>query len=159
VLEVEERGLVAEGGVVREGEVPREVGGEPDGERDGRPRQAPRTGNARDRAGDGRWEPEHAERGRPLGEDDVLEQVRRQQVVEGDRLERRDRDREDQCEPGKKGGRPPAVAPHAVRRQHVCDRERGHEDERLEVPVPGRGVRPHAGHATGAPLRCPRARA
>ena len=65
-------------------------------------------------------------------EDDVLEQVDREQVVERDRVERRDEDGEDQREPGHEAGDPPALRPVAPDEQRIAERERRDEDERLK---------------------------
>ena len=59
-----------------------------------------------------RRETEDAERGRPLGEDDVLEQMHGEQVVQRDRVQRSDEDGQDQHQAGREAGDPPAR--HAV---------------------------------------------
>ena len=89
------------------------------------------------RDGEVRGEAEDAERRRPLGEDDVLQQVHREQVVERDRVQRRDEDRQDQREAGREAGDSPARHAVAPDDEQVPDRERRNEDERLEIQRPG----------------------
>ena len=93
MLDVQQRTLVAKGGVVHGGEVPDEV-------RPGPQRQGDHGVGEQARPADRGRQPDHAERRSPLGQDDVLEQVDRQQIVERDRVQRRHEDGEDQCEPG-----------------------------------------------------------
>ena len=119
--------------VVHGGDVPDEV--RPGPEREGdhgvgeQPRPAERSRQA-----------DHAERRSPLGEDDVLEQVDRQQIVERDRVQRRDEDREDQAEPGYEAGDSPVLRPVAPDEERVADGERRDEEKRLEVERPGVGI-------------------
>ena len=72
---------MAQSRVVDRRHVPGEVRDCPQRERDER---------VREEAGDanGGREPQDAQRGRPLREDDVLEQVDREQVVQGNRVKR-----------------------------------------------------------------------
>ena len=79
--------------VVHGRDVPGEVRPGPERQRDHGVREQARPA-------DRSRQPDDAERRRPLGQDDVLEQVDREQVVERDRMKRRDEDGEDQREPG-----------------------------------------------------------
>ena len=130
VLDVEERLGSAERRVVDGRYVPEEVRAGPQRKSDERMREQPGDGEVR-------REPEHAERRRPLGEDDVLEQVHREQVVERDRVQRRREDDQDQREPGREAGDPPARHAVAPDDEQVPDRERRNEDDSLEIQRPG----------------------
>ena len=84
VLQVEEKAVV-EGGLVGEWDVPEGVRREPERQGDERARQRARDAGPRDPPGHPGAEPEYEERGRPLGEDDVLEEVGGNEVVDRDR--------------------------------------------------------------------------
>ena len=71
-----------ERGVVHARHVPHEVRRKPERKRDRRMRQRAERAALGEPRHDERGEPKYAERRRPLGEDDVLEQVRRQQVMQ-----------------------------------------------------------------------------
>jgi hypothetical protein len=77
---------MAERSVIGERQVPEEVDREPDRKRYGGPGGVPGERQARDRGGQERRDAENEKRRRPLGEDHVLQQVRRQEVVQRDRL-------------------------------------------------------------------------
>jgi hypothetical protein len=52
-------------------------------------------------------------------------------------MQRRHEDREDQRQPEDEAGDPPALRRVAANEKRVAQRERGDEDERLEVERPG----------------------
>jgi hypothetical protein len=139
VLEVQEDGVL-EGGIVGGREVPGEVGEEPDGERDWGPGEETCSGQPGELRGEGRRDPEHEERRRPLRQDDVLEQMRRQQVV-GESVERRDCGREEQETTGGEGRDPPAFCMPSTDREDIRDGQRKNGEGRLEVRRPGIWVR------------------
>ena len=84
VLQVEEEAVV-EGGLIRDGDMPEGVGREPERQGDERARQRARDGVPLDPPGHPGAEAEYEERGRPLREDDVLEEMGGDEVVDRDR--------------------------------------------------------------------------
>src|SRR2546429_9433726 len=82
--------------VVEPGDVPDEVGPEPHGERDEWVRQRAGESVPLDFAREVGREPDHCETGCPLGHDNVLEEMCREEVVEGERLEWREKNGEQQ---------------------------------------------------------------
>src|SRR5919201_6095804 len=102
VLEVEQRVRVAEGGVVQPGDVPYVVRRQPREQGDGG-RYA-----VRQAVGAPRRDSQHGERGRPLGDDDVLEQVSAQEVVARKLSERAYERGEQERERDAEAGSPPA---------------------------------------------------
>jgi hypothetical protein len=80
---------VLERGVVGGWDMPDVVGGEPECEGEGGAGDEPHDANAADSGGKRRRETEDEQCRRPLGEDDVLEEVRAEEVV-GERIERGD---------------------------------------------------------------------
>ena len=99
-------------------------------------------GIAREHAGERRREAENDEERRPLRENDVLEEVRAQQVVERDRLDRRHEDAEQEQLSRRERGDPPRGRGEDAYRQRVRDCETRNEHERLGIPCPR--VRIHA---------------
>jgi hypothetical protein len=141
VLDVQERARVSKRGVVRPRQVPGEVDGEPDRQGDEGARQEAQHPGAREPRRQRGGEAGDEERRRPLREDDVLEQVHRQQVPERDRLHRREEDREDQELAGDEGRNPLPRGREPAQREEVADGERRHQPQRLRVPAPA--VRAH----------------
>src|SRR5256714_1675616 len=137
VLDVQERARVPERGVVRPRQVPCEVDGEPDRQRDERARQRAHGRRPREPRGERGGEAGDEERGRPLREHDVLEQVHRQQVPERERLDRRGEDGKDQELAGEEGRASRSRRREPAQRDEVRDREGGDEHEHLGVPLPG----------------------
>ena len=138
MLEMEQRMRVPQRRVVDPRQMPDAVVDDPEEER--RHRSAhPRRDAPRAPAGS-----EHRQQRRPLGEDDVLDQVHREQVVHRDRLDRRDRPRR---------ARAGIAAPKQATRhgaagtrlsdQTYADRQGREHDERFRVPRPR--VRIHGG--------------
>jgi hypothetical protein len=96
VLEVEERARVPKRGVVDPRQMPDHVVREPERERDRRVcERAHQSGRAIDARQLGR-DPQDDEEWRPLREDDVLQEVHRQQVVHAERVDRGHADGEQQ---------------------------------------------------------------
>ena len=139
VLDVDEPRLVLERVVVDRRDVPGEVVGEPDRQRDGGvDRDAPASESRRRRGHRGR-DAEHGEERRPLGEDHVLQQVRGEQVVEAEVVERRpERDREQHHRAGEADDAPPRRA-EAADEEEVEQREHRDDDGRVDVRLPGVG--------------------
>ena len=133
--------------VVGPRKVPGEVDGDPERQRDERVREDAPTGQAGERCRESRSEPGDAERGRPFREDHVLEQVHGEEVMERDRLDRREEDGEDQELAGGEGRDPDARRGEPAQGGEVGEREPRHEPERFGVPPPL--VRTHAERATG----------
>jgi hypothetical protein len=148
VLEVEEDGAF-EGRVVGGGDVPEVVRDEPDRQRDGWPRDQPRGGVLREPRGKRRGNAENEERGRPLGEYDVLEEMRREEVV-AQRVERGYRGREEEQAPGGEGSEPPALRATTDGEQ-VRDPERDDRQRRLQMERPGVRIRAADGATLGRP--------
>jgi hypothetical protein len=128
---MQERALVRERRVVNGRHVPDEVRGEPEREGEEGVRHDADCCRTLELARK-RWrQREHDEPGRPLGGDDVLKQMNGEQVMQGDRVQGRHVDREEQDHPDVEGdptsriGRPPALAPEieggecADRKEHV----------------------------------------
>ena len=135
MLEVEERVRVLERGVVEPREVPDHVVREPERERDGGVGEQRDRARARDRRGERGRDPEHDEERRPLGEDDVLEQVHGEEVVHAERVDRRDADREEEHHRPEEAGDAPGGSGVAAEREEVR-RGQAENDERLGVPRP-----------------------
>jgi hypothetical protein len=143
VLEVEER-VVLEGGVIESREVPYEVRRKPEPEGDGwASKQSDRRDSA-DRGSQSRGKAEDEQRRRPLGQDDVLEQMRREQV-EGQRVERRDRGGKEEQAPGGEGGKAPPLDVPISDGQKVGEDERQDGERRLEMERPGVRIRARDG--------------
>ncbi len=128
--------------------MPGVVGREPERQRDERVRERSDGGVLARRSRGGRRQPEHDEGRAPFGERDVLEQVRRQQVVERKALERRHEDHEDQSEPAEEAGDPPARRGVALKHERVAQRQQRDEHDRLGVEAPA--VRLHGRYASRA---------
>ena len=73
---------------------------------------------------------------RPFGEDDVLEQVDRQQVLDRERLERSDRHREEEHHRDEKTGDPPPRSRVTAKSQKVGEGKKRDKEQRLGVPRP-----------------------
>src|SRR5439155_3715401 len=158
VLEVEQGLRVLEGGVVDPGQMPDDVRAKPEWERDRRSRQeADARGPGGERSERGR-DAEDEQRRCPFRDRDVLEQVRREQVVVRDRRQRRYAGEEDDryAEP-EADDTPPGRREGAGARRIEDDEPRGrHESVGIEAPVRRRN---HARYATAtAPRRRPRGR-
>jgi hypothetical protein len=139
VLEVQQ-GRVFERGVIGRGEVPGEVRDEPETERDRRPGQNPGAGEPGEPHGEEGRDAEHQERRRPLREDDVLEQMRPEQVV-GQRVERGDRRDDQQQAAGGESCNAPARGATPADKEGVPAGQRDDRERRLEVKRPGVWVR------------------
>ncbi len=142
MLEVEEGVRVLECRVVDPRQVPDHVVAEPERERHRRMGQHPEGFRPDELRRERGREAEDDEERRPLGEDDVLQEVDRQQVVHGDRLERRDRHEEEQRHCRHEADDAPPRSGEAAHGEDVRDREQRNDDERLGVPRPR--VRVHA---------------
>src|SRR5207244_10817642 len=92
VLEVEDRAGLLEGCVVDPRHVPDEVGAEPERQCNVRKRERPREAVALDLAREGGGDSDDGEPRRPFRDDAVLEQRRGEEIVERERLERRQED-------------------------------------------------------------------
>ena len=139
VLEVEECRRVLERRVVGGRQVPGEVDEQPEAKRDRRTGQLPDGRDAPEPLGDGRRDAEHEQRRRPLGEDDVLEQVHREQVV-AQCFERGDRGGEQEQAAPREGRDAPPLDVSTSCRQDVGEHQRGYAERRLGVDGPGVGV-------------------
>ena len=92
----------AQSRVVDHGEVPRVVGDEPERQRHERSEER-EPGRP---LGEPRRDCEHEQRGSPLGEDDVLQEMRPQERVVRQRLELREEGGEDEHDAERSGGDP-----------------------------------------------------
>ena len=117
------------------------------GEGDGRVRERADDARLRESARERRREREDDQEGRPFREDDVLEEVDHEQVVHRDRLERGDRDREQEHHRRGEAGDPPGVRWEATDREYIPGAHHRDEEERLRVPRPP--VRVHGATLTG----------
>jgi hypothetical protein len=136
VLQVKQRLGPLERGIVEPRQMPHEVRAEPERQRYERMREGPHdsttAGVGRQRGG----QPEHGERRRPFGQDDVLEQVRRDEVVARQRVQRRDERCNDQRHAGDEARDPP---PRRAVDGYGCQirgRQYRDEDDRFEIPGP-----------------------
>ena len=136
VLEVEQRVRVLERGVVEPRQVPEHVVREPDGERDERVDERTNDRRTSERRRERRREPEHDEERRPLRENDVLEQVDDEQVVHRKRLDRCDRDGEDEHHRGDEAGDPEARGGEPAEGKEIAGGHQRDEQERLRIPRP-----------------------
>jgi len=144
---------VPQRGVEERRRMPGEVVHEPDGQRDGRVRRdaphPPRCESVRHRSGD----PEHGEEWGPLGEDHVLEQMRREQVVEPQVVQRRPEGDREQAQGTGVTPDPPPRRGEAADGEEVQQHEDGDHDGRVHVRLPGvrrMGMRDqHRGYASG----------
>ena len=91
MFEREQGRRLSEGGVVERRDVPHRVRPDPDGQSDVRPCEYPDDPRPCEALGESRRDTEHEQERRPLGEHDVLEQVRPHEVVARERVERRHR--------------------------------------------------------------------
>ena len=121
------------------------------GQRDERVGEGAGAGDPLERRGHRRGQPEHAEQRPPLGDDDVLEQVHREQVVERERVERADLDGQQERAAGEEAGDAPARRGEARARDQVGGGETRDDDE--GVRVPGEAIRIHGRYASRAPPR------
>ena len=119
--------------VVDPGQMPDEVGGDPYRQRNQRAEEdeVARTG------GDAGGNREHEQGRRPLGEDDVLQQVRPEKRVQCELLKLRDEREKDERQPERRRRRLHPIRPVPSRQKEVRERERGHEHDRLR-----RGMHP-----------------
>jgi hypothetical protein len=138
VLEVKKR-VVLQRGVVEGGQVPQEVGRKPEPEGDGWAGEQPDRRDPADRDGECGWNSENEQGRRPLGQDHVLEQVGREQVV-GQRVDRRDRSGEEEQAAGCEGGDAPPFCVPAADGNAVGESERDYWERRLEMERPGVGI-------------------
>ena len=90
------------------------------------------------------WHSEHDERGRPLGEDDVLEQVRAQQRRRRERVERRRGGCEHEQQPAAEAREPPARHDLIAYADRVRAREPADDEQLVRCEVPPDRV--HAGY-------------
>ena len=149
MLDVDQPRLMLERGVVDRRHVPDVVVDEPERQCDGGwtiSRQArARAERLRHRPGDA----EHREQRRPLGEDHVLQEVRRQQVVQAEVMQRRpERDREQRHRRGEARDAPRGRA-EAADREQIEQREDRDDDGRVDVRLPGVGRVQHAANLDG----------
>ena len=107
---------------------------EPDRQGDERVRQRARARDPLELARHRGVSPSTTSSGAPFGEHDVLEQVHDEQVVERERVERRDLDGEHQCAAAGEADDPPAGGGEAGQRDRVGGRHSGDDDERVGVP-------------------------
>jgi hypothetical protein len=151
VLEVEER-VVLERGVVESGQVPEEIGGKPEPESDrwaGEQSDRPDSGDRRSQC---RGNAEDEQRRRPLGEDDVLEQMRRQEVVR-QCIEWGDRGGEQEQTSGGEGRDSPAVRFPVSDGEEVGEGEGQDGERRLGMKRPGIRIWTRDGATLGAETR------
>ena len=139
MLQVKQGRRVLQCAVVGGRQVPREVDEEPEAERDRRPGQQPDGTDPPKPLADGGRDAQDEEGRRPLGEDDVLEQVHREQVV-AQRLERCHRSGEEQQAAGGEDGDAPPLDPLAAGGEHIGEHERCDAERRLRVNGPGVGI-------------------
>lgn len=107
VLEVQEP-VVLERRVVKNREMPEEIRRQPEAERDGSAGEQLEAAGPPDRGGESRRDAEYEQRRRPLGEHDVLEQMRRKEVVR-QRVQRGDCGGEQEQAAGGESGNAPAL--------------------------------------------------
>src|SRR5439155_1135901 len=125
MLHGEQRARVAESRVIHDGDVPDGVGPEPERQRDERVGERPDRAQCRKGARHRRAQSEDGEARGPLRERDVLEQVRREQVVLGKRRGRADEHAEREDYPGGEGDDTgPARAVAARRATTTCSAPR-----------------------------------
>ena len=122
-------------------QVPREIGEKPDGERDRRAGELRHCRKAGDPFRKRRRNAEDQERRRPLREDHVLEQVRREQVV-AQRFQRRHSGDEQENTARRERRDSPALDTGAADRDGVPERKREDTECRLGVDRPRIGIRP-----------------
>jgi hypothetical protein len=143
VLEVQQS-LVLERGVVRRRDVPDEVREQPEGEGERGPGELSRAPDLADSYREGGRKAEDEQRGRPLGQYDVLEEMRRKQVV-GECVERGDRGGEKQRTTGAESCESPALGTVVADDEYVGEGERNNGERGLGMEGPG--VRIRAGDA------------
>ena len=132
---MEQHVRVPKRGVVDPWQMPEHVVPDPEGKGDSRVGERSNGPETRDRRRECRRDREHDEERRPLGEDDVLQEMHRQQVVHPERVDRRHADGEQQRHRAAEGcdaPRPGRLAPHC---SDVCDCHPD-DDEALRVPRP-----------------------
>jgi hypothetical protein len=134
VLDVQQ-GCVLERGVVGRGDVPGEVRDEPEAERDRRPGEEPGAGEPGEPRGEEGRDAEYQERRRPLGQDDVLEQMCREQVV-GQRVERRYGGCYEQQAAGGESSDPPGLRASSADEDCVREGQRDDGEGRLKMKRP-----------------------
>jgi hypothetical protein len=139
VLEMEKR-VVLECGVVKRGQVPQKVGRKPEPEGDRWPGEQPDRADSADRGGKCRWDAENEKGRSPLGQDDVLEQVGRKEVV-GQRVERCDRGDKEKQASGGEGRETPPLRLAPTDSDAIGERNRDDWQRRLEMERPGVWVR------------------
>ena len=127
--------------VVHPREVPDEVRRDPQRQRDERPEEHEATCASCERRRHG----EHEQRRRPLGEDDVLQQVRPEKRVQREGLQLREERQEQKRKTDACGRCLGAARTMAARRQEVRERECGDEPD---------GLRGEVHHATLAVRGC-----
>ena len=96
MLEEQERVRMPKGVVVSPGKVPRDIRHDPERQREGRAQY----GEASGPPAEPRWDREHEQGRRPLGEDDVLQKVRPQKRMQCKRLQLGGEGGEDQRKAG-----------------------------------------------------------
>jgi hypothetical protein len=132
--------------------VPNEVGREPEPECDRWAGQLLHGWDSADRRGKRRRKAQDEQRRRPLGEDDVLKQMRRQEVVR-ERVEWRDRGGEEEQAPRGEGGDAPPFELPAANRDGVAKSERQDGERCLEMERPGVRIRAGDGATLGRNTR------
>ncbi len=140
VLQVEEKAVV-EGGLVGEWDVPEGVRREPERQGDERARQRARDAGAARPTRDPGAEPEDEERGRPLREDDVLEEVGGDEVVDRDRGHGGGHCDEGEDEPGEEERRPEKRGAILPRCEDIGGAEPHQDGDLLPGRVPAGGGR------------------
>jgi hypothetical protein len=124
---------MAEGRVVERRDVPEPVRGEPERKRNERVRQERDDAHARQYCGHSGREREDGERGRPLGERDVLQEVRPEKVVQREGRQRAHEDGDERERADGKGRQA-----ESGRRMSPCrDRVRGRGGENHTELFPG----------------------
>ena len=114
--------------------MPDVVRAEPDGQRDQWVGERARAGDALELARHRRGQPDDDEQRPPLGEDDVLQQVHDEQVVQGERVERRDLNREHQRAAQPEANGPPARGGEARQRDRVGGCHPRNDDQSIGIP-------------------------
>ena len=138
MLEREQARRMSKGGVVERRNVPHRVRPDPERESDVRPCEHPDDPRPREPLGEQRRDAEHEQERRPLGEHDVLEQVRPDEVLARERVEGRHERRHEQRAPGEEQGGPERV-PVSARPDEVEHPERD-GDERLQLDDQSEGL-------------------
>jgi hypothetical protein len=151
VLEVEKR-VVLERGVVEGRQMPEEVGRKPKPESDGWASEQPDRADSADRRSQCRGNAEDEQRRRPLGQDDVLKQMSREEVV-CQRIEWGDRGGEQEQTSGGEGRDSPAVRFPVSDGEEVGEGEGQDGERRLGMKRPGIRIRTRDGATLGAETR------